>query len=558
LQLACCFLAACGGSPDGKGTGDAPCGLANDAATCDAAAPAILFSPAALPLKIDILFVLDASAGSCQELAALPEAAKALLDGLAANRSSLDLRLAATSTFAADKGQFLYRPAKTWPPACNCDPPPACPETGPKVLTETTLDQLGCLLRMGQVYSYSDNMEQGLGSWWEALDPEGQNAEQSKAFLRSDAYLLVVILSDEDDCSISPDYRAPNSYCQEDADCSPGTCDVDVAYSQFMGTEVKLCSGIIKKDYYNKCAYLGEYLGEEKQACAYDQACSMCTTDADCGAGWTCQGSTVKKCRPKCWSFPTVASYQAPPGTPLFALEPVSDVHASVLGLKQDPNMLLAGFVVADAILKPTDEETAITPECKAESCLEDCADYVVQASASPGCAQDPDAADCEAYAKAKRECALQCFDWNMMDDAGPTGEAPFFCEGFGGKSFPGTRYVRLAELMGPAAVVTNICQPENLVPALDPIRDLVLRRTARVCLPSKVADGNALVVTLEAPGQAPVTLTEGDGPLTYSLQYPAPACCQPGTPPDCQGSQQALVLNFVADPQASVKITSK
>ena len=45
------------------------------------------------------------------------------------------------------------------------------------------------------------NQEMGLKAAWYALNPEGENAAQAKAFLRPDAYLLVVIVSDEDDCS---------------------------------------------------------------------------------------------------------------------------------------------------------------------------------------------------------------------------------------------------------------------------------------------------------------------------------------------------------------------
>ena len=45
------------------------------------------------------------------------------------------------------------------------------------------------------------NQEQGLEAAWKALDPAGENAEQAKAFHRPDAYLLIVIVSDEEDCS---------------------------------------------------------------------------------------------------------------------------------------------------------------------------------------------------------------------------------------------------------------------------------------------------------------------------------------------------------------------
>lgn len=42
--------------------------------------------------------------------------------------------------------------------------------------------------------------KQGLVAAWMALDPNGENAAQAHNFLRSDAVLLVVVVSDGDDC----------------------------------------------------------------------------------------------------------------------------------------------------------------------------------------------------------------------------------------------------------------------------------------------------------------------------------------------------------------------
>ncbi|MBM4397266.1 MAG: hypothetical protein FJ087_16470, partial [Deltaproteobacteria bacterium] len=53
----------------------------------------------------------------------------------------------------------------------------------------------------GQLASPCGNQEQGLEAAWKALDPSGENAAQAKAFHRPDAYLLIVIVSDEEDCS---------------------------------------------------------------------------------------------------------------------------------------------------------------------------------------------------------------------------------------------------------------------------------------------------------------------------------------------------------------------
>ncbi len=61
-----------------------------------------------------------------------------------------------------------------------------------------------CMATIGADQVVCGNQEQGLRAAWMALDPEGENADQAEQFLRDDAYLLVVVVSDEDDCS-APD-----------------------------------------------------------------------------------------------------------------------------------------------------------------------------------------------------------------------------------------------------------------------------------------------------------------------------------------------------------------
>ena len=58
-----------------------------------------------------------------------------------------------------------------------------------------------CMASVGAVQTLCGSQEQGLLAAWMALDKNGENKEQAKAFLRDDAYLLVVVISDEDDCS---------------------------------------------------------------------------------------------------------------------------------------------------------------------------------------------------------------------------------------------------------------------------------------------------------------------------------------------------------------------
>jgi len=68
---------------------------------------------------------------------------------------------------------------------------------------------LKCMVTVGSFQYTCVNQEMGLRASWEALGYNGANAAQAKAFLRAEASLLVVIVSDEDDCS-SPQLLSAN------------------------------------------------------------------------------------------------------------------------------------------------------------------------------------------------------------------------------------------------------------------------------------------------------------------------------------------------------------
>ncbi len=87
-----------------------------------------------------------------------------------------------------------------------------------------------CQASVGAIQTLCGSQEQGLLAAWMALDPRGENAEQARAFLREDASLLTVILSDEDDCSsVDQGSLTDVSRCSCFVDrrgCKPdGTCD---------------------------------------------------------------------------------------------------------------------------------------------------------------------------------------------------------------------------------------------------------------------------------------------------------------------------------------------
>ena len=83
----------------------------------------------------------------------------------------------------------------------------------PSVLDKTNLDKFACIATVGANQLKCNRYEQGLASALAALDAGGENKKQLNCsaedeatgdctrFLRDDAYLVIVFVSDEDDCS---------------------------------------------------------------------------------------------------------------------------------------------------------------------------------------------------------------------------------------------------------------------------------------------------------------------------------------------------------------------
>jgi hypothetical protein len=66
----------------------------------------------------------------------------------------------------------------------------------------TGADYFNCVGVVGAEQHNNANLEQGLNAAIYALDRGGVNASQANQFLRDDAYLVLVFVSDEDDCSV--------------------------------------------------------------------------------------------------------------------------------------------------------------------------------------------------------------------------------------------------------------------------------------------------------------------------------------------------------------------
>lgn len=148
------------------------------------------------------------------------------------------------------------------PPTADCPPPEELPgvlrstvalpskyQTQPgKILTETAW--LKCNATVGAAQSPESTFEGGLRSAWLALDPDGPNCPkdnagkptadcQYKQLVREDAELVIVVVSDDDDCSVN--------------------LDIPLAY----GTkeEVDTTRSLVPQDLWNVCQFQGDKSG---------------------------------------------------------------------------------------------------------------------------------------------------------------------------------------------------------------------------------------------------------------------------------------------------------
>ena len=350
-----------------------------------------------------------------------------------------------------------------------------CPPTLPEFLTNENLDLLKCMVSPAPQQTYGAEFEAGLKAAWLALDPKGPNAGQAQGFMRPDAYLLIVIVSDEDDCSISDDFCSPNWLCESDDDCpSWSTCKLDKRFSQLRGKEKKLCCGALKKDYSDMCPALGDYKGATHHDCAYDLSCSDCETDEDCEYGWYCKQG--KKCRPEIYPVKNISTYQAPPGTPIFSLTPVGEYYGRYKSLKEDPTRVMVAAIVGDGLPLKDDKEALISDECMQKPELHKCQLYAEQKAASPECAIDPAAAGCEQYLEAKLDCIRECYTASTGDPQGGTAAAlTQVCIGAYATTDAGLRYIRLVEMFGPNGILSNICPADAFEKAMADIAEMVV-----------------------------------------------------------------------------------
>jgi hypothetical protein len=164
--------------------------------------------------NVDILFVIDDSESMEEEQAALAESFDELVDGLAAIDGGLpDLHIGVVSSNMGGgvspgcAGDGDDGALQNFPRIEGCIPPGGAfisDIAGPGSTRERNYDQTqglaGTLACISQLGTFGCGFEQHLASLKKALDG---TVVDNDGFLRDDAVLVVIVLADEDDCSIS-------------------------------------------------------------------------------------------------------------------------------------------------------------------------------------------------------------------------------------------------------------------------------------------------------------------------------------------------------------------
>lgn len=398
-----------------------------------------------------------------------------------------------------------------YPPDTDKCPPP---DQIPAVLDSKQLGLFNCIATVGAAQTQESSFEGGFRSAWVALDPKGPNCDygacvqhlrtccvdggewcktdkndakcakdtaemceplknpancQAKQLLRDDAYLVIVFVSDDDDCSM-PLHLNP------------------------------LDKGTITKEVWQRCQVFGDELAgnvalnegncEFRRGKNADQFCP-----SDCLAGSKTKDVGGKlKCPNGCPDGgPEQAACLAKVDAAYKGFEKRTNQFAAVgefvnrfKGIKNDPARVIVASIVGDTVTT--------------KGALQEHRDRVTF------------------YASAFKDIA--------------PGQTPYVCQGSRGEAGYGSRYVQLAEAFRDNGVVQNICKGSDFGPALENIATTILRRVIKLCLPQPPTldkDGKRLIAVTRTRGNKAEALTLSDGPVagddtTYYIA-PSPDC---------------------------------
>ena len=300
----------------------------------------------------------------------------------------------------------------------------------------------------------------------ELCDPLADSANcQTKQLLRDDAYLVIVFVSDDDDCSM-PLHLNP------------------------------LDKNVITKEDWQRCQTYGDALGsndalnegncELKRRKNGDVFCP-----SDCLAGSATKDNGGKlKCPNGCGDGSAeqqacLAKVDATYASNIRKTQqfaPVTEFVNRFKSLKSDPAKVIVAAIAGDTTASSSDLQVH-----------RDRVNY-----------------------------------YNTTIPESAPGAAPYICIGSRGEASYGSRYVELAEAFRSNGVIQNICKGSDFGPALENIATTILRRVVKLCLPQPpfVVDGvRKLTVTRTRGGTKEVLkLTDGPVPGDTTSFYIAPS----------------------------------
>ena len=339
-----------------------------------------------------------------------------------------------------------------------------------------------------------------------------EDACQNTRLLRPDGYLVLVFVSDDDDCSMHLDIHPHDSTsitkeiwekCQihndsliGNRDLAEGHCEYRRGKSEAMGTAMYCPSDCIAgsttktSDGLLKCANGCKPESSQQLACLAKATAQMEVFDKEK------LGYYKYKNDPNSAFKEQLAGWQ-------FA--PVGEFVNRFKSLKDDPTKVIVAAIVGDSM----HEDAKAVTDAKVASAVD--------------LQQHRDRVN---------------FYRSMKVDVGP-GQAPYICLGERGEASYGSRYVQLAEAFRDNGVTFNICSGSDFGPALRGIAEQILKRVVKLCLPAppETSDDGVLLLKVTHKRDGNVTELERadaddkSGVLRYRVE----------ASPDCRAGKVGL-----------------
>lgn len=358
---------------------------------------------------------------------------------------------------------------------------------------------------------------------------------QAARLLRPDAYLVIVFISDDDDCSMK------------------------------LGLN-PLDKGVITKEDWENCQVLGDALGgnvalnegncefkREKKTLSYAAAKTKeekeavdniwCPSDCEPGSTATTHAGLLKcpkGCKVTCdFDCVMLGSPKKSDGTPKAKADVEADFTKDYASCPQHcrtdsterqeclTNAFedLAENVKSSSDFAPVDDYVTLFKGLKADP-----AKVIVAAITG----------DTQQASKRQAHRDRVNYYRSQLKDVGP-GQAPYICAGGRGESNYGSRYIKLVDAFRDNGSFYNVCEGDSFGPALVGIAQTILKRVTKICLPQPpFVDTKTLEpiikVTRKRGGKADVLTYNGSCNLASKDSF----CIKPDN--DCRAGKTNLV----------------